>query len=483
MRGPWSALRSVVRSLVAAGTGRAADEPEERRIRLTNVTGLLGALINAAYTAVYAAMGWWPIVVFGIVTTPPFLAAVVLNARGRNRLAPLVVIITAIATVTVSAIVYMGPADGGHFFLLAVAPVSFMLISRRERVWMVALMVLGIACFVYTEYLAPRGPTVIDLPPEVARMDHLSATVITTLLILLIVYLYYTDLQGAQQRLVRAKELAEESSTRMRRDLEAAAQVQAALLPTRPPDDGHQRFAWVYRPSAQLGGDLLNVFRLDDRRIGMYVLDVSGHGVQAALMSVAVARSLSPRPDRSSVVVRGGEDGTPPAVASPAEVARRLNTLFPFESRLRQFMTLVYAVLDARDATCRYVCAGHPGPILVRAGAPAHACHSPALPIGIVEGTDYEEQTIRLESGDRLYFYSDGVIEEVSGAGEQVGPRRLESLVGAHRGMSLEASVQTVLDAVVSWRGDERLRDDVSILAAEVTDPRPEERPGSAGIA
>ncbi len=469
MPGPASALRSVLRSLISAGTGRAADEAEERRIRLTNVTGLLGAAINTAYSLVYAALGWWPIVIFGVATTPPFLAALVLNARGRNRLAPLVVILTAIFTVTASAIVYMGPADGGHFFLLAVAPVSFMRIARRDRGWMVALMALGIACFVYTEYLAPRGPTAIDIPPKVARMDHASATVITTFLILLIVYLYYTDLQRAQQRLVRAKELAEESSDRMRRDLDAAAQVQAALLPTSPPDDDYRRFAWVYRPSAQLGGDLLNVFRLDDRHIGMYVLDVSGHGVQAALMSVAVARSLSPKPDRSSVVVRAGEDGTPAEIASPAEVARRLNALFPFESRMRQFMTLVYAILDARDATCRYVCAGHPGPILVRAGAPAVACHAPALPIGLADGTDYEEQTIRLESGDRLYFYSDGVIEEVSGAGEQFGPKRLESLVGAHRGMTLQGSVQDVLNAVLTWRGDARLRDDVSILAAEVT--------------
>ncbi len=469
MAGAGSALRSMLRTLTSAGTGRAADEADERRIRLTNVTGLLGTAINTGYTLVYAVIGWWPVVVFGLATTIPFVASLVLNARGRNRLAPAIAIFNTIVTVTLASIVYMGPADGSHYFLLTVAPISFMLMSRRDRAWMVTFVVLGVACFVYTEYFAPRGPTVIDVPPQVARMDHASATVITTLLILVIVYLFYSDLQRAQERLVQAKERAEGSEERMRRDLEAAARVQAALLPSRPPDDACRRFAWVYRPSAQLGGDLLNVFRLDERHIGMYVLDVSGHGVQAALLSVAVARSLSPRPDRSSVVVRAGEDGAHSGIVNPADVARQLNMMYPFESGMRQFMTLVYAVLDARDGTCRYVCAGHPGPILVRAGGGVVACNSPALPIGVVAGADYQEQTIRLESGDRLYFFSDGVIEEVSGTGEQFGPKRLETLVGAHRGLPLQGSLDELLGAVVSWRGDGRLRDDVSILAAEVT--------------
>jgi sigma-B regulation protein RsbU (phosphoserine phosphatase) len=132
-------------------------------------------------------------------------------------------------------------------------------------------------------------------------------------------------------------------------------------------------------------------------------------------------------------------------------------------------MTLVYAVLDTGDGTCRYVCAGHPGPILVRARGSVVAFNAPALPIGVAEGADYQEQTIRLESGDRLYLFSDGVIEEVSGTGEQFGPKRLETLVGAHRGLPLQGSVEELLDAVVTWRGDSRLRDDVSILATEVT--------------
>jgi serine phosphatase RsbU (regulator of sigma subunit) len=463
----------MVWPLVAAGTGLAGRDDEARRILLTNVTGLLAGAINILYTTAYALMGWWPAVAFGLVTTIPFLAGPWLNARGWNRLSPCVVVFGAIANVTLASLVVMGPADGSHYYLLGVGPISLVLIAHRDRFWMFAAVVIALACFVYTEYLAPRDGALIDVPPLVATVDHAATSVIMALLIMVVLSVFYSDLKRAQQRLVEAKEVAERASERMRLDLEAASRVQAALLPSRPPDHERGRFAWVYRPSAELGGDLLSVFRLDERRIGMYVLDVSGHGVQAALLSVAVARSLSPRPDRSSVVIRAGEDGAPDEIVGPADVARLLNRLYPFESSTRQYMTMVYAVLDEVDVTCRYVCAGHPGPIHVRADGRAVSCEAPALPIGVMPDTDYQETTIRLASGERLYFYSDGVVEEVSRGGEQFGPARLEKLVAATRRETLQRSVQNVLDAVITWRGDGRLRDDVSILAAEVLAPAP----------
>ena len=84
----------------------------------------------------------------------------------------------------------------------------------------------------------------------------------------------------------------------MQADLDAAAKIQAALLPTAGPQVPGYRFAWLFEPSAALAGDILNVFRLDDRQVGAYVLDVSGHGVAAALLSVTVSRFLSPPPIR-----------------------------------------------------------------------------------------------------------------------------------------------------------------------------------------
>ena len=81
---------------------------------------------------------------------------------------------------------------------------------------------------------------------------------------------------------------------RMRQDLQAAVKVQESLLPVQLPRIEGLDFAWLYRPCDQLGGDTLNLYRLDENHLGFYVLDVSGHGVSSALLAVQVSRFLSP---------------------------------------------------------------------------------------------------------------------------------------------------------------------------------------------
>jgi phosphoserine phosphatase RsbU/P len=109
-----------------------------------------------------------------------------------------------------------------------------------------------------------------------------------------------------------AAELAAANS-RLTRDLAAAAAVQRALLTALPPELTGARFAWTFEPCSQLAGDYLNVFRLDDRHVGLCVLDVSGHGVAAALLSVTASHRLAR--------LAGGSNRP---VASPPEVASRL---------------------------------------------------------------------------------------------------------------------------------------------------------------
>ena len=103
-------------------------------------------------------------------------------------------------------------------------------------------------------------------------------------------------------------------------------------------------------PSAWLAGDILNVFRLDERYVGLYLLDVSGHGVAAALLSVTVSRFLSPVRDPASLLWwREEADGsgvTRYRLQPPARVAARLGERFPFDDKTGQFFTLVYGLLE-----------------------------------------------------------------------------------------------------------------------------------------
>src|SRR5205085_3975916 len=106
------------------------------------------------------------------------------------------------------------------------------------------------------------------------------------------------ELEEANARLGRA-------NGRMSRDLEAAAKIQKTFLPCAAPGVPGAEFAWCYRPCDELAGDGLNIIPLGGGKVGLYVLDVSGHGVAAALLSVTLSRLLSPPSESSSTIIRG----------------------------------------------------------------------------------------------------------------------------------------------------------------------------------
>src|SRR4029079_18455906 len=98
---------------------------------------------------------------------------------------------------------------------------------------------------------------------------------------------------------------------------------------------------WIYLPLHELAGDGLNIVPLDDENIALYVLDVSGHGVASALLSVTLSRLLSLPSDPASILIRDADTSNGVDITPPAEVAAKLNRLFPFDSATTQFATMV----------------------------------------------------------------------------------------------------------------------------------------------
>ena len=277
----------------------------------------------------------------------------------------------------------------------------------------------------------------------------------------------HLKIQRLERSLSRRNEELEAANRKMKADLEAAARVQRALLPSELPSAPGCEFAWNYRPCEELGGDGLNIFRIDDRHIGMYVLDVCGHGVPSALLAVTVSRRLLPSTDQSSLVREPAEGGGGYRITPPAEVARRLNRLFPMDFEARLYFTLLYAVLDTQTRALRFVSAGIPGPVLLPEGRPAQEREAPGVPIGLLEDSQYEDAVIPLAPGDRIYFHSDGLVEEHDAQREEYGRERLKRVIEAYREAPLGESIEACIADVVAWRGDDRLKDDVSVIAME----------------
>jgi sigma-B regulation protein RsbU (phosphoserine phosphatase) len=300
----------------------------------------------------------------------------------------------------------------------------------------------------------------VDYITKPFQMEELHARVETHL-----------KLRRLQLELEETNARLERANRRMSRDLEAAAKIQKSFLPCAAPGVAGTEFAWGYQPCDELAGDGLNIIPLGGGRVALYILDVSGHGVSSALLSVTLSRLLSPPSDASSILVREREVLAPADVTPPAQVADRLNRLFPFDLETMQFATLLYGVLDVATGEFGHVCAGHAGPLYLPADGPPVILETPGYPIGMAD-QPYGEQSCHLATGDRLYLYSDGLPDAMNPGGERFGEARLLEAIGRGRTVPLRKAIPTLLEEIARWHGGERPRDDISVLAVETSAAR-----------
>ena len=274
------------------------------------------------------------------------------------------------------------------------------------------------------------------------------------------------------------------ASQRLQEELEAAAAVQRAALPAPDLRFGPYRFAREYEPCEQLSGDGLNIMPLSGRHVGFYVLDASGHGVRAALLSAAVGRLLLPVAGEAGIVTQPGSLLTRPLTSLltpsveatlPSVVATRLSRRFQSTAAGGQLFTMIYGLLDVETGELLYTTAGHPGPILLPANGTPQQLPGGGLILGYGPDTQpgYSDRPVRLEPGDRLLFYTDGVAEARAPDGRELGEAGLlEALselcnAAADAPADANALVQAVSAACRRWTDGAPPDDDRSLLVVE----------------
>lgn len=261
-----------------------------------------------------------------------------------------------------------------------------------------------------------------------------------------------------------------DANERIRFGLRAAARVQQSMLPKRNVITPHVRTAWTYVPTDELAGDAIGLHLIDDRYLAAYVLDVSGHGVPAALLSVSAMHALEPTPEATSLLrnMTPG-DGTMGTVRNPGEVATALNRSFRAGENDGRYFTMVLCVLDTETGGLRISRAGHPPPIVLRRGRePVEVPDAGGFPIALVDGAEYDDVTLQLQPGDRVCLYSDGVAEQTDPAGvEQFGDERLLEFLLKRDAAPAEQVVTEAVDELAAWAGSRTFADDVSLVIVE----------------
>jgi sigma-B regulation protein RsbU (phosphoserine phosphatase) len=240
---------------------------------------------------------------------------------------------------------------------------------------------------------------------------------------------------------------------RLERELEVGRDIQASLLPQKFPQAEGWEVAASWRAARQVGGDFYDFFELQPAeagpRWGVVIADVADKGVPAALF-MALSRTLL----RSVAIGR----------VAPADTLRRVNELILSDARSEQFVTVFYGVLEPSTGRFCYAIAGHNPPVWARAGGTAAILPGRGIALGVIDQVEYQEHEARLDPGDSLVLYTDGLTEAINTQLEEFGLPRVLEVVRANYRQTAPRLLQALSEAVEAHVNGAEVFDDMTLV-------------------
>lgn len=247
-------------------------------------------------------------------------------------------------------------------------------------------------------------------------------------------------------------------------ELRMALKIQREFLPKRLPDTGGLAFDVLWRPACYVGGDIYDVVRLDEDRVGVFIADAVGHGMPAALVTIFIKQSIRMREITPGI-------GPGYRILPPGEALATLNrAMIEFDAGNASLGTAAYGVIDTKTQRLTIARAGHPAPLLLRGDGQTQWLEPDGAMLGILPDEVFEEQTFDLNDGDRFLLYSDGfevAFPGCSGKGKIANDHFTQEFEGLRRGSGQQALeyLQSRLDL---QSGSLNQRDDLTVVCASV---------------
>jgi sigma-B regulation protein RsbU (phosphoserine phosphatase) len=264
---------------------------------------------------------------------------------------------------------------------------------------------------------------------------------------------------------VRTERLAREAHARVlevQKEFEWARRVQMGILPRPWPRGAPEDLIGFMRSAQEVGGDAYDFFQIDDHHIGFAIADVAGKGIAAAIMAAvthALLRALAMD------------------LHDPAACVTKLNKFLTAHNPEMLFVTLIYCVLDRRTGIVSYINAGHPRPLKIgHDGDVTPLSGDSGIPIGITESTGWTTASLRLESGDRLFLFTDGLTEAANESGALFGHDRLRKHLQRLAQEKSNQLMRQLIAEIDEFRGPAPEPDDMTCLMLNWREPAPRDR-------
>ena len=363
----------------------------------------------------------------------------------------------------------------GIILLLAVAAVKHFVEYFSEKDFLSVLLCGSMVLSIFSEFALTNYSQVYDIYNYIGHVYKIIAYFLLFRVIFIRnVQRPYIELSVAQQKLrdyadnldrvveQRTMQL-KKVNRRLMSDLEYARDIQKAMLPAVIPDIPGLSFASMYYPADRLSGDFYDIFKLDDQHLGFYICDVSGHGVPAAMLTVYLKQCMEARRET---------DMNSGIVSPPSKVLRSVFDSYNSTSFNDEvYIVLIYAVYNFNTKELVYSSAGmNVEPLLIREDGTVSHIPLMGLPICKVKGfyeAEYDDNRLELKKGDKLMFYTDGLIDAKSVKNIPYTQERLEALLKSNSGCSGKEIVETVKDDLYNFINGKKIVDDITFFVLD----------------
>lgn len=243
-------------------------------------------------------------------------------------------------------------------------------------------------------------------------------------------------------------------SAEMKAELDKAKEIQRNLMPTQlPKTPGYEVYAF-YKPYDQVGGDYYDVIPIDEDHVGLLVADVSGHGISGAMVMVMV---------RSAIRTWAH------TCVSPKEMLAKVNPIIVRDMIAGMFVTVYYGIMELSTGKLTCSCAGHNPSVIWRyATKKCEETQKGGMPLGILSGAAFEatlkEEVIQMGRGDRIVFFTDGLVETMSPDYEEFGEERFMKVINKIALQRSDVFVKNLVHAVTTFQSTAPQHDDLTLV-------------------
>mgnify|MGYP001790985382 CR=1 FL=1 len=249
-------------------------------------------------------------------------------------------------------------------------------------------------------------------------------------------------------------------------DLLEARKLQQSLVPQRFFSLASADVSLLLKPSGHVGGDLVGFFPINDRFVGFYSIDVSGHGVSSALLTARLAGQLSAAaPEQNVALQRIGKHQYAPR--SPADAVSDLNTMIQREVETEHYFTIALVNFDLATGDGVLCQAGHPHPLLQNTDGSVIELGEGGMPVGLLPTAEFEDVTFSMVPGDRLVILSDGVIECADPSGHGLDDDGVADLLKRNHQLKGQSFMEALMWDLSEFAGGQDMADDVSGILFE----------------